>query len=64
MMILIVATFAICWLPYHVYFIVESVDPVAMGQVSFAQELFLGIFWLAMSNSMYNPMIYCWLNQR
>ena len=22
------------------------------------------IYWLAMSNSMYNPMIYCYMNQR
>lgn len=28
------------------------------------QHIYLFIYWLAMSNSMYNPMIYCWLNKR
>ena len=28
------------------------------------KEIYLCIYWLAMSNSMYNPMIYCYMNQR
>ena len=28
------------------------------------QDIYLIIYWLAMSNSMYNPMIYCYMNQR
>ena len=28
------------------------------------QEIYLSIYWLAMSNSMYNPMIYCVMNNR
>ena len=28
------------------------------------QDIYLSIYWLAMSNSMYNPMIYCYMNQR
>ncbi|CAG0879121.1 unnamed protein product [Darwinula stevensoni] len=63
MMIFIVLAFAICWLPYHVYFIVISVDP-GINDLPYIQELYLAIYWLAMSNSMYNPMIYCWRNQR
>ena len=28
------------------------------------QEIYLAIYWLAMSNAMYNPMIYCFMNNR
>jgi tachykinin-like receptor len=28
------------------------------------QTIYLLIYWLAMSNSMYNPIIYCWLNEK
>ena len=31
---------------------------------SLIQDIYLSIYWLAMSNSMYNPMIYCYMNQR
>ncbi|XP_042891034.1 tachykinin-like peptides receptor 99D, partial [Penaeus japonicus] len=63
MMIVVVTIFAVCWLPYHVYFILSNVMP-EIAYLSFIQETYLAIYWLAMSNSMYNPMIYCWLNSR
>ena len=28
------------------------------------QDIYLSIYWLAMSNSMYNPVIYCIMNHR
>ncbi|KAH8342099.1 hypothetical protein KR059_012057 [Drosophila kikkawai] len=63
MMIVVVLIFAICWLPFHSYFIVTSCYP-AITEAPFIQELYLAIYWLAMSNSMYNPIIYCWMNSR
>ncbi|XP_053636422.2 tachykinin-like peptides receptor 99D [Cherax quadricarinatus] len=63
MMIVVVTIFAICWLPYHVYFILSNLMP-EIAHTDYIQETFLAIYWLAMSNSMYNPMIYCWLNNR
>ncbi|CAG7731935.1 unnamed protein product [Allacma fusca] len=63
MMIVVVAIFAFCWLPFHMYFIVVSIWPEVTKE-SFVQELYLAIYWLAMSNSMYNPIIYCWMNAR
>ncbi|XP_047500846.1 tachykinin-like peptides receptor 99D isoform X1 [Penaeus chinensis] len=63
MMIVVVTIFAVCWLPYHVYFILSNVMP-EIAFWSYIQETYLAIYWLAMSNSMYNPMIYCWLNSR
>jgi len=63
MMIVVVLIFGVCWLPFHTYFIVTSCYP-AITELPFIQELYLVIYWLAMSNSMYNPIIYCWMNSR
>ncbi|KAK0168217.1 hypothetical protein PV327_002042 [Microctonus hyperodae] len=63
MMIVVVVIFAVCWLPFHVYFIVTPYLPEITNE-PYIQELFLAIYWLAMSNSMYNPIIYCWMNSR
>jgi len=63
MMIVVVCTFAICWLPYHVYFLLHQFSPHIFEEV-FVQQFYLAIMWLAMSSTMYNPIIYCCLNDR
>lgn len=63
MMIVVVCTFALCWLPYHVYFLLYQFFP-DMFQERFIQQIYLAIMWLAMSSTMYNPIIYCCLNDR
>lgn len=63
MMIVVVIIFAVCWLPFHLYFIMTSTFPT-ITEYEHIQEIYLGIYWLAMSNSMYNPIIYCWMNAR
>ncbi|XP_029460022.1 substance-P receptor-like [Rhinatrema bivittatum] len=63
MMIVVVCTFAICWLPYHIYFLLQHFHP-SLFQLKFIQQIYLAIMWLAMSSTMYNPIIYCCLNDR
>jgi len=63
MMIVVVAIFAACLLPQHICFLVVNRDPLIAYNTWF-QSLYLGIFWLAMSNAMYNPLVYCWMNAR
>uniref|UniRef100_A0A8D0GXH5 Substance-P receptor n=1 Tax=Sphenodon punctatus TaxID=8508 RepID=A0A8D0GXH5_SPHPU len=63
MMIIVVCTFAICWLPFHVYFLLQHFNPDLYLQ-NFIQQVYLAIMWLAMSSTMYNPIIYCCLNDR
>lgn len=62
-MMVVCVIFAVCWLPFQIYFIVTSYYPEITNS-PYIQEVYLGIYWLAMSNSMYNPMIYCWMNSR
>ncbi|KAJ8416077.1 hypothetical protein AAFF_G00380990 [Aldrovandia affinis] len=63
MMIVVVVTFALCWLPYHLYFILGSFNEDIYNQ-KYIQQVYLAIFWLAMSSTIYNPLIYYCLNQR
>ncbi|NXG23364.1 NK1R protein, partial [Grallaria varia] len=63
MMIIVVCTFALCWLPYHIYFTLQYFRPEWYLQ-KFIQQVYLAIMWLAMSSTMYNPIIYCCLNDR
>ncbi|XP_036022916.1 substance-K receptor isoform X2 [Onychomys torridus] len=62
-MVLVVLTFAICWLPYHLYFVLGSFQEDIYYH-KFIQQVYLALFWLAMSSTMYNPIIYCCLNHR
>ncbi|XP_068606795.1 tachykinin receptor 3-like [Brachionichthys hirsutus] len=63
MMIIVVVTFALCWLPYHIYFIVTGVNK-RLSKWKYIQQVYLSVLWLAMSSTMYNPIIYCCLNSR
>ncbi|XP_015666591.1 substance-P receptor [Protobothrops mucrosquamatus] len=63
MMIIVVCTFAICWLPYHVYFLLQLFNSEMFSE-KYIQQVYLAILWLAMSSTMYNPIIYCCLNDR
>ncbi|XP_051539414.1 substance-P receptor-like [Myxocyprinus asiaticus] len=63
MMIVVVCTFAVCWLPYHVFFLIHQFYP-NLSEHLFIQQVYLTIMWLAMSSTMYNPIIYCCLNDR
>ncbi|XP_007957420.2 neuromedin-K receptor, partial [Orycteropus afer afer] len=63
MMIVVVVTFAICWLPYHIYFILTAIYQ-QLNRWKYIQQVYLASFWLAMSSTMYNPIIYCCLNKR
>ncbi|KAM4594893.1 tachykinin receptor 3a [Fundulus diaphanus] len=63
MMIIVVVTFALCWLPYHVYFIATGLNE-RLRKWKYIQQVYLTVLWLAMSSTMYNPIIYCCLNSR
>lgn len=63
MMVAVVVIFGLCWLPYHAYFIVVQMDD-SIRHKPYIQQVYLLIYWLAMSNSLYNPIIYCLMNAR
>ena len=63
MFIVIVVLFAICWLPYHTYFVYSYIDG-KLVTYKYVQHLYLAFYWLAMSNAMINPLVYYWMNAR
>ncbi|KAI4890890.1 hypothetical protein NFI96_003910 [Prochilodus magdalenae] len=63
MMVAVVVTFAVCWLPYHTYFIITGLNR-ELSRWKSIQQVYLAVLWLAMSSTMYNPIIYCCLNSR
>ncbi len=63
MFIVVVIIFAVCWLPYHVYFI-YTYHHKEIVRKPFIQHVYLGFYWLAMANSMFNPLVYYWMNAR
>ncbi|NXF13664.1 NK1R protein, partial [Smithornis capensis] len=52
MMVIVVCTFALCWLPYHVYFTLQYFHPEWYFQ-RFIQQVYLAVMWLAMSSTMF-----------
>ncbi|KAJ6218861.1 hypothetical protein RDWZM_004673 [Blomia tropicalis] len=63
MLICVVAVFGVCWLPYHIYFLCTYQWPQLVARKA-TQHIYLGIYWLAMSNSMLNPIILLLMNRR
>ncbi len=63
MFIVVVIIFGVCWLPYHGYFIYMYHDKDIVRK-PFIQHVYLGFYWLAMANSMFNPLVYYWMNAR
>jgi tachykinin-like receptor len=62
-MIVVVLIFGVCWLPQNVMILWSIIDS-SIGEKAHIQHVYLLFYWIAMSNSMYNPIIYCWMNQR
>ena len=64
MMIVVVVIFAVCWFPQHFFFfLVTGQHPELMLTLG-VQHVYLMIYWLATSTSMYNPIIYCYMNNK
>ncbi|CAH8579255.1 unnamed protein product [Schistosoma turkestanicum] len=59
MLAFIVAMFGICWLPSHLFFLLQDFSPLFRNMPENKTRIVYGIcHWIAMSNSFVNPIIY------
>ena len=63
MFCVVISIFAICWFPYHAYFIYAYFKPEIM-KAWYTQHMYLGFYWLAMANCCVNPLVYYSMNKR
>lgn len=63
MMVAVVTIFMTCWLPYHLYFTI-LIKKFAYIDITTAIHVYLNMYWLAMSSTVANPIIYMWLNSK
>ena len=55
--------FAVCWLPYHTYFLYSFYNPSIM-KAWYTPHMFLSFYWLAMANTCVNPIVYYAMNRK
>ncbi|XP_076754216.1 RYamide receptor [Xylocopa sonorina] len=63
MLIIVVALFAICWLPLQTYNVFQYFHP-EINEYEYIHYIWFSCDWLAMSNSCYNPFIYGIYNEK
>ena len=63
MMMTVVLIYAMCWLPLHTVTLLGDMHQ-GIYDYKYIQVVWCACHWLAMSNSCYNPMVYCWMNSK
>jgi hypothetical protein len=67
MLTVMVSLFAVCWLPLHVFTVVVDFVPGLRNEDSLTADgtivaIYTAVHWLAMSNSLVNPLVHGFLN--
>ncbi|XP_048510922.1 RYamide receptor isoform X2 [Athalia rosae] len=63
MLVIVVALFAVCWLPLQTYNVLQYTYP-EINEYRYINIIWFCCDWLAMSNSCYNPFIYGIYNEK
>ncbi|KAK6049935.1 hypothetical protein COOONC_12560 [Cooperia oncophora] len=63
MLALVVFIFMVVWLPYNAYFLLSSYLPLPENRKT-GLYIYINIYWLGMSSTVFNPIIYYFMNKR
>ncbi|WKY05809.1 hypothetical protein Q1695_006206 [Nippostrongylus brasiliensis] len=63
MLALVVFIFMIVWLPYNAYFLLSGILPLPESRKT-GLYIYINIYWLGMSSTVFNPIIYYFMNKR
>ncbi|XP_077999193.1 RYamide receptor-like [Glandiceps talaboti] len=63
MFALIVIIFALCYLPIHTFSLLVDHKQEIMS-FKYIKLVYYAVHWVAMSNCVYNPFVYCWMNAK
>uniref|UniRef100_A0A915PTM3 G-protein coupled receptors family 1 profile domain-containing protein n=1 Tax=Setaria digitata TaxID=48799 RepID=A0A915PTM3_9BILA len=64
MLALVVLIFMFLWLPYQLYFVVLYMYVGTLFDRKMSLYIYLNIYWLGMSSTIFNPIIYYFMNER
>ncbi|CAG7828595.1 unnamed protein product [Allacma fusca] len=64
MMLTVVIVYTISWLPFNVIMVFSDVHGNSFWEYKPLKYIFTVTHWLAMSHTVWNPVIYCWMNSR
>ncbi|XP_022080436.1 tachykinin-like peptides receptor 99D [Acanthaster planci] len=64
MFAVIVFLFAVCYLPIHTFNIVQDIHKSVVLCYPYIRVIYVVVIAVAMSNCVYNPFIYCWMNSK
>lgn len=63
MLAVVVFIFMIVWFPYNAYYLtLHLVEPI--GNKMLSLYIYINIYWLGMSSTVFNPVIYYFMNKR
>ncbi|XP_072164911.1 RYamide receptor-like [Diadema setosum] len=63
MFAMVVLLFTLCYLPIHMFNIIQEVHSAVL-YYRYIKLVYLTVLLAAMSNCVYNPFIYCWMNAK
>ncbi|XP_074641411.1 G-protein coupled receptor 83-like [Tubulanus polymorphus] len=61
MLMVVVAVFAMCWAPLHIYYLLVRFPPTT--DFRHGPKALFSCYWIAMTSVCFNPFIYCWMNE-
>ncbi|CAG7725731.1 unnamed protein product, partial [Allacma fusca] len=64
MMLTVMVVYTLSWLPFNTLMVCADVQGMDFWSWGPIRYIFFAVHWMAMSHTVCNPIIYCWMNSR